>query len=250
MRRRRSPALLRQGAFLLVCAAAIYLPLAPLAPGSERVAPDVLFCVVIAWVLRDPASAPAWIIIAAGLVADLVLARPVGLGALGLLAASELARAQRDRIHGINILVEWIAVLLLFVLTWAATLFVLRLSFAHSGVRNCRDRTEEELAALPRNMRNAQLCERRRAPVRIEMDIDGTTVYAADVSPTGLAGSGPSRMYERFELPAGDRRLTLRLQDDPSQSGYDYEAAFDISLAPGESIAVDFDAASGGFYIH
>ncbi|MCB1352498.1 MAG: rod shape-determining protein MreD [Rhodobacteraceae bacterium] len=130
MRRRRSPALLRQGAFLLVCAAAIYLPLAPLAPGSERVAPDVLFCVVIAWVLRDPASAPAWIIIAAGLVADLVLARPVGLGALGLLAASELARAQRDRIHGINILVEWIAVLLLFVLTWAATLFVLRLSFA------------------------------------------------------------------------------------------------------------------------
>ncbi|MBZ0124318.1 MAG: hypothetical protein K8F31_10580 [Roseovarius sp.] len=127
---------------------------------------------------------------------------------------------------------------------------VLRLSFAHSGVRNCRDRTEEELAALPRNMRNAQLCERRRAPVRIEMDIDGTTVYAADVSPTGLAGSGPSRMYERFELPAGDRRLTLRLQDDPSQSGYDYEAAFDISLAPGESIAVDFDAASGGFYIH
>lgn len=126
----------------------------------------------------------------------------------------------------------------------------LRLSFAHSGVRNCRDRTEEELAALPRNMRNAQLCDRRRAPVRIEMDIDGTTVYATDVFPTGLAGSGPSRVYERFELPAGNRKLALRLQDDPSNPGFDFEAEFDISLGAGESIAVDFDAASGGFYIH
>lgn len=127
---------------------------------------------------------------------------------------------------------------------------LLRLSFAQSGVRKCRDRTEQELAALPRNMRDAQLCERRRAPVRIEMDIDGVTVYAADVAPTGLAGSGPSRVYERFELPGGQRDVTLRLQDDPSQSGFDYEAGFDIDLAPGQSIAIDFDEGSGGFYIH
>lgn len=127
---------------------------------------------------------------------------------------------------------------------------LLRLSFAHSGVRQCRDRTEAELAALPRNMRTIQACDRRRAPVRIEMDIDGAPVYADDVWPSGLAGSGPSRVYEKFELPAGARTVAVRLQDDPARAGFAYDAGFDIALAPGHSVAIDFDAAAGGFYIH
>jgi len=127
---------------------------------------------------------------------------------------------------------------------------MLRLSFAHSGVRNCRDRTEAELANLPPNMRNAQLCDRRRAPVRIEMDIDGKQVYTADVGPSGIAGSGASRVYEKFELPAGTRAISLRLRDDPAAVGFAYSAEYDVTLSPGQSIAIDFDAASGGFYIH
>lgn len=127
---------------------------------------------------------------------------------------------------------------------------LLRLSFAHSGGRECRDRTKAELAALPPNMRAPQLCERRRAPVRIEMDIDDTPVYAADAWPSGLAGSGPSRVYEKFELPAGTRKVSLRLRDDPAAAGFAYSAEYDITLVPGQSIAIDFDAASGGFYIH
>lgn len=127
---------------------------------------------------------------------------------------------------------------------------LVRLSFTHSGVRNCRDRTPEELAGLPPNMRSAQRCDRRRAPVRIEMDIDGRPVLAADRPPSGLAGSGPSRVYERFELPAGAYRIDLRLLDDPAVAGFTHAAAFDIRLGPAQSLAIDFDAAAGGFFLH
>jgi hypothetical protein len=127
---------------------------------------------------------------------------------------------------------------------------LVRLSFTHSGVRACRDRTPEELAALPRNMRNAQLCDRRRAPVRVEMDIDGKTVFAGDLPPGGLAGSGPSRVYRGVELPAGRYRLAVRMRDDPARSGFTHEAGFDIQLRPAQSVAVDFDTTAGKFFLH
>jgi len=127
---------------------------------------------------------------------------------------------------------------------------LLRLSFAHSGVRNCRDRTAEELAALPRNMRTPQVCERRRSPVRVELDLDGAPLFAADLSPSGLSGSGPSRVYERFLLPVGAHHLEVRMRDDPAVSGFTHEAAFDIQAAPAESVAIDFNAAAGAFYLH
>lgn len=127
---------------------------------------------------------------------------------------------------------------------------VVRLSFTHSGARSCRDRTAEELARLPANMRDSQICERRRAPVRIEMDVDGQAAIAADLPPSGLAGSGPSRVYRALELPAGGHHLAIRMRDDPSVQGFTHEAAFDIDLSPAESLAVDFDATTGRFYLH
>lgn len=127
---------------------------------------------------------------------------------------------------------------------------LLRLSLTHSGARNCRDRTAEELAKLPPNMRERQLCDRRRAPIRVEMDVDGRPAIAVDAPPSGLAGSGPSRVYERIELPAGTYRIDLRLADDPAVQDFVHRASYDIVLEPAESIAIDFDAASGGFFLH
>lgn len=127
---------------------------------------------------------------------------------------------------------------------------VLRLSFTHSGVRNCRDRTTEELARLPANMRDDQICDRRRATVRIAMDIDGRPVLDTDLAPSGLAGSGPSRIYHRFELPAGRYRIDLRMRDDPAISGFTHTGTFDIDLIPAQSLAIDFDASAGRFFLH
>jgi hypothetical protein len=124
---------------------------------------------------------------------------------------------------------------------------LLRLSFTHSGVRNCRDRTPDELAALPANMRARQICDRARAPVYVELDVNGATVLAAELPPTGLAGSGPSRAYERFTLPAGTHDIAVRLRDDPRTQGFDQEAATRVTLAPAQSFVIDFRPEAGGF---
>lgn len=127
---------------------------------------------------------------------------------------------------------------------------LIRLSFTHTGGRVCRDRTPEELAALPPNMRSPQVCERRRAPVLVEMDIDGATVVAAELPPSGLAGSGPSRAYKRLVLPAGSYEIALRMRDDPSRTDFTHEHERRITLKPGQNLAIDFRSATGEFIFH
>ncbi len=124
---------------------------------------------------------------------------------------------------------------------------LLRLSFTTSGARRCRDRTPEELAALPRNMRQDQICERRRAPVYVELDLDGAPRLAATLPPGGLAGSGPSRVYRRFELPAGAYEVALRLRTDPEAEGFAAETRATVTLQPGQSVAIDYDGANARF---
>ena len=88
---------------------AVYAALVPLGPGSGLVPPDLLYCLVVAWVIRRPASAPLGVVLLLGLFGDLMLSRPPGLGALGLLLASEAFRANRRFFHGVPFLVEWLA---------------------------------------------------------------------------------------------------------------------------------------------
>ncbi len=124
---------------------------------------------------------------------------------------------------------------------------LLRLSFTHSGERTCRDRTPQELAELPPNMRLKQLCDRRRPPVYVELEIDGALAYAAELPPSGLAGSGPSRVYERFLLPAGSHAIVVRLRDRPASEGFDHAAATQVTLRPAQSFVIDFRPELGGF---
>lgn len=149
MKRRAEPyRLIRQAVFLLLCLATVYLPLAPVAPGADRVAPDALFCLAMAWVLRDPASAPLWIILLAGLLADALLARPLGLGALALVVATEIARSRREAVMGTNLLIEWLFVFSVFCLTWFGLLLVLRLSFSEAPSLETTLRLLREIALL------------------------------------------------------------------------------------------------------
>ncbi|TNF19885.1 MAG: hypothetical protein EP318_13015 [Rhodobacteraceae bacterium] len=124
---------------------------------------------------------------------------------------------------------------------------LLRLSFTHSGDRSasCRDRTAEELAKLPRNMRQTQVCDRRRPPIHVELEVDGALIYSAESAPSGIAGSGPSRLYERLLLPAGVHELTVRMRDNPASEAFDYEATREVELHPGQSFVIDFRKDSG-----
>jgi rod shape-determining protein MreD len=110
---------------------AIYLQLVPFSHAAEgRGLPDLLFCLVAAWVLRRPASAPLWAVLGLGLLADLLLSRPLGLGTLGLVLASEVLRAKRSHIQAGSFAAEWLHVVALFALMLAGTALALRLAFA------------------------------------------------------------------------------------------------------------------------
>lgn len=128
---RRAPfQFLRILAFFCLCLASVWLPLAPLAPGADRIAPDMLYCVAVAWILRDPDTAPVYVLLPVAFLADILFSRPPALGALALLFATEFARDHRDAMRGPNMLVEWLTAALLFAAMWGGQLLVLRLSFS------------------------------------------------------------------------------------------------------------------------
>jgi hypothetical protein len=54
-------------------------------------------------------------------------------------------------------------------------------------------------------------------------------------------------VYRRFEIPAGRHRLDIRLRDDGSGSGFDYQDSQEVTIASGENFVVDFRGAVGGF---
>ncbi len=128
---------------------------------------------------------------------------------------------------------------------------LIRLSFSHGAGQKgeCRRRTREELAKLAPNMRKLMDCPRERLPVVVEFDLDGETVYSDVLPPTGLSGDGPARAYERFVVRAGSHHLVARLRDTDRAEGFDYVTEAEVDLAEGQSLAIDFNAVSGGFKI-
>ena len=126
---------------------------------------------------------------------------------------------------------------------------VITLSISHAGARNCRDRTDEEMAKLPANMRRREVCERRRLPLLLEMDIDGATVLAEVLPPGGIAGDAASNLHRRFSVPAGSHEIALRLRDSDRAEGFDHTARRIVDLAAAQNLAIDFRAEDGGFRI-
>jgi hypothetical protein len=130
-------------------------------------------------------------------------------------------------------------------------LSVIKLSFMHGGKPKvpCRQRTAEELAKIAPNMRRQTVCSRERLPVLVEVELDGAPLYRASLPPAGLAGDGPSEVYQRFEVPAGHHELALRLRDTDRSEGFDYQTDTAIELAPQQSLAIDFRPSHGGFVL-
>ena len=110
--------LLVAGVVALACAA--MLPSGPWGPLGR---PDPVYALVAAWVLRTPKPLAPALLAGLGLFADLMLSRPAGLGALGLLFVAELLRSRSRSLRALPFPVEWLAV----VACQAAMLFGMRL---------------------------------------------------------------------------------------------------------------------------
>ena len=126
---------------------------------------------------------------------------------------------------------------------------IIKLSFTHGSNRQaeCRKRTAEELAKLPPNMRKPLECPRGRGSVYVELDMDGRTIYRASLSPSGISGDGPSRVYQRFMVPAGSHDLADRMRDTARTEGFDYAKSGKAVLTAGDNFVVDFSAGAEGF---
>lgn len=126
---------------------------------------------------------------------------------------------------------------------------VIILTFVHGADRRaaCRRLTPEEIAKLPANMRRVEDCPRGRPPIYVELDVDGRSVYHAVLPPTGIAGDGPSRAYQRFVVPVGTHDVAVRLRDNPATQGFDRERSGRVTIGPDQNFVIDFRSDTGEF---
>lgn len=128
---------------------------------------------------------------------------------------------------------------------------VIKLSFAHTGQRKveCRVLRQDEIAALPPNMRRPSDCPRERLPVAVELELDGRTLFSRTLRPSGMWQDGASHVYQRFPVRAGHYRLAVRLRDSARSEGYDHQRRFDLDIVPGQNVVIDFQPQKGGFIL-
>jgi hypothetical protein len=126
---------------------------------------------------------------------------------------------------------------------------VVMLSFVHGADRKgeCRRLAPEEIAKLPPNMRRVQDCPRGRRAIYVELDVDGRGAYRSELLPTGIASDGPSRVYQRFVLPAGRHDVTVRMRDTARDAGFDHERSESIELSPDQMLVIDYRSESSSF---
>jgi rod shape-determining protein MreD len=129
-RRRTIPAVVEPAILLCLGFVAVQAALIPLGPGGRLAAPDLLYCLLIAWVIRRPAQSPLWVVLLLGLFADVMLSRPIGLGALGVLLLTEAFRTRAALFHNAPFAVEWLAATLGFAAMLAAMNLALKLVLA------------------------------------------------------------------------------------------------------------------------
>lgn len=126
--------------YILASIVCITLPLITLDYSVDRrLPPDLFYALSIAWIIRQDRSANMPLVVGMALLADIVLMKPIGLGALMMLVTSEVARNNARVLRDHGLLLEWLvvsigfgAMMLVqnFMLFWA---FSDRLSFSAIG---------------------------------------------------------------------------------------------------------------------
>ncbi len=129
---------------------------------------------------------------------------------------------------------------------------IVSVSFSHAAKRvgECRRLSQEELMALPPNMRKPEDCPRERHPLQIVLLIDDQKLYEATLPPTGLWADGKATAYQRIRVSAGAHDFAIRMNDSGTSGSFDFENSSTITLLPGQNLVIYFDADSQQFRFH
>lgn len=100
-----------RGLFLALALFLLFIRLLPLgnAPGTFP-GPDLLLCLILAWVIRRPDFLPMPLILLVILIEDLILMRPPGLWTAIVVLGTEFLRSRAALTRELNLLVEWMLV--------------------------------------------------------------------------------------------------------------------------------------------
>jgi rod shape-determining protein MreD len=100
-----------RGVFLGLALFLLFVRLLPLgnAPGSLP-GPDLLLCLILAWVIRRPDFLPMPLILGVILIEDLILMRPPGLWTAIVVLGTEFLRSRVALTRELNFLVEWMLI--------------------------------------------------------------------------------------------------------------------------------------------
>ena len=100
-----------RGLFVALALFLLFLRLLPLGhePGTLP-GPDLMLCIIMAWVVRRPDFLPMPLIGGAVLIEDLVLMRPPGLWTAIVVLATEFLRSRVALTRELNFPVEWLLV--------------------------------------------------------------------------------------------------------------------------------------------
>jgi coenzyme F420-reducing hydrogenase delta subunit/NAD-dependent dihydropyrimidine dehydrogenase PreA subunit len=120
-------------------------------------------------------------------------------------------------------------------------------SLKHPGLasENCRDLTEEELAATPVHMRKKRVCERTRPPVRLRVAIDGATALETSVPPSGIWKDGNSVTVERIPVAAGEHRVSVAIGESANPEEWSFGEERTITFTDEARRVVVFDRVAG-----
>lgn len=79
--------------FAFLCALILFVALLPFDVGEGRIpGPDLIVCLMAAWILRRPDYVPVWLLVPILFLADVLLMRPLGLWALIVFVMGEYLR--------------------------------------------------------------------------------------------------------------------------------------------------------------
>lgn len=123
----RSSVWVYRAAFLGLALTLLFLRLLPLGSvAGDWPGPDLLLCLIFAWVMRRPDFLPVLLIGGVVLLEDLILLRPPGLWTALVILATEFVRARVTLTRELQFLTEWLLVAgIMF-----ALLIAYRLAFA------------------------------------------------------------------------------------------------------------------------
>jgi hypothetical protein len=77
----------------------------------------------------------------------------------------------------------------------------------------CRERTAEELAALPQHMRTPSVCDEHTPHYQLRVAVDGGVILEQEVVPGGLRGDRPLIVDRQVEVAPG--RAVLEIDFSP-----------------------------------